>query len=382
MSVYKPRGSKLYVFDFWRGGRRFHGPTGCASKREAQEVETAEIAKAEAKVDASKVAEAELKGETPLTLDIAAGKWWQETGQHRSDSKDCWRAVEAMIEHFGKDQRLDRVTDRDVAGWVAQRRGEHVKGIKERGLVSPATVNRTTVDCLRTIYGHARRKWKVAFANEPDWGAHRLKEPEERVRELEPHEQDAITLAARPEYERIYRFARLTGLRLTACLIKKEDVKWKLGRIEVKSKGGKLNRVPLSDEVRAVLAECWNDHPEYVFSYVVKRTRGGRVRNERRPITREGLKTAWRRDRERAIEIAPSLATYRFHDNRHTAATRILRTSHNLKVAQKLLNHARITTTAKYAHVLDDEVLDAMNATPDGAKKSQGGSQGGQSEVA
>ena len=51
---------------------------------------------------------------------------------------------------------------------------------------------------------------------------------------------------------------------------------------------------------------------------------------------------------------------YRFHDNRHTAATRVLRACGNLKVAQKLLRHADIATTAKYAHVMHEDVLEAM----------------------
>ena len=67
----------------------------------------------------------------------------------------------------------------------------------------------------------------------------------------------------------------------------------------------------------------------------------------------------------------PLVWCYRFHDNRHTAATRILRTSKNLKTAQKLLNHARITKTAKYAHALDEEVLEAMNAVPEPINKSR-----------
>jgi site-specific recombinase XerD len=32
----------------------------------------------------------------------------------------------------------------------------------------------------------------------------------------------------------------------------------------------------------------------------------------------------------------------------------------NLKLVQRLLNHASIKTTTRYAHVLDDEVAEAM----------------------
>jgi integrase len=127
---------------------------------------------------------------------------------------------------------------------------------RDARLISPARVNRATVDILRAIYGRAKRVWKIPIATEPDWRQHRLKEPEERVRELEADEQTSIDSAAREGYDRLYRFARLSGLRLSACLLRKDDIKWGLGRIEVRSKGGKLNRVPLSSEIRGLLLEC------------------------------------------------------------------------------------------------------------------------------
>ena len=51
----------------------------------------------------------------------------------------------------------------------------------------------------------------------------------------------------------------------------------------------------------------------------------------------------------------------RFHDARHTAATRVLRKS-NLRVVQQLLGHERVTTTEKYAHALAEDVRAALNA--------------------
>jgi site-specific recombinase XerD len=37
-----------------------------------------------------------------------------------------------------------------------------------------------------------------------------------------------------------------------------------------------------------------------------------------------------------------------------------LRETGNLKLVQRALNHRNITTTTKYAHVLDNEVADAL----------------------
>jgi site-specific recombinase XerD len=83
-------------------------------------------------------------------------------------------------------------------------------------------------------------------------------------------------------------------------------------------------------------------------------------------MTREGLKTEWRRAK---LDAKP--LDYRFRDNRHTAATGILRATGNLKVVQKLLRHSNIATTAKYAHALIDDVRDAMEAGEKSRNKSR-----------
>ena len=51
---------------------------------------------------------------------------------------------------------------------------------------------------------------------------------------------------------------------------------------------------------------------------------------------------------------------FRFHDFRHDHATKLLRESRNLKLVQKALNHRNIKTTLRYAHVLDEEIAEAM----------------------
>jgi integrase len=119
--------------------------------------------------------------------------------------------------------------------------------------------------------------------------------------------------------------------------------------IRGKGKGGapKVERIPLTVAMRELLWPRRADHPEWVFTYS--------TRERRVHLTYEGMKSAWRRAIERA-----GVEDFRFHDNRHTAATRLLRSGANLKVVQKLLRHSDIATTSKYAHVTTDDVRDAM----------------------
>ena len=62
---------------------------------------------------------------------------------------------------------------------------------------------------------------------------------------------------------------------------------------------------------------------------------------------------------------------FRFHDFRHDFATKLLRETGNLKLVQKALNHADITTTARYAHVLDEDVAAALSQVAKSRKKSR-----------
>ena len=52
----------------------------------------------------------------------------------------------------------------------------------------------------------------------------------------------------------------------------------------------------------------------------------------------------------------------RLHDLRHDFCTKLLRATRNLKLVQKAVGHSNINTTAKYAHVLDDEIGEGMEA--------------------
>ena len=97
----------------------------------------------------------------------------------------------------------------------------------------------------------------------------------------------------------------------------------------------------------------------------------------RYPFTHDGWRRAW--DEARRAAGLPAL---RFHDLRHTAATRALYVHRNLKTVQRMLGHADIATTQRYTASDVADVRAAMEAvasqfrhTPRlvGGKKSSGG---------
>ena len=77
---------------------------------------------------------------------------------------------------------------------------------------------------------------------------------------------------------------------------------------------------------------------------------------DRRPFTRNGFQKEWRR-----ALTAAGVEDGRFHDLRHTAGTRITRTT-GLLNAKALLGHAKIESTTRYAHVSMDDKARATEA--------------------
>jgi integrase len=367
MSVYKHKDSPYYHFDFQYKGTRFHGTTGCTSKREAEAFERAERdrAKQEIRTAASPVS---------TKLDDVAGRYWNEIGQHHAGADTTWRDIERLVNYFGAAKLLTEISDDDVAKMVAWRRGHrvtrHGKGKKNAAaapLIAPATVNRSTTEMLKKLFTRAKA-WGVRFDREPNWKSHWLKEPQERVRELHGSEADRLDDATRDDYRPILDFASASGLRLNECLLRWSEVNWDARKIEKQGKGDKRVSVPITDMIREILWPLRGHHAEMVFTYVARRTRkrANLVKGNRYPITYSGLKSAWKR-----IRAAAGVIDFRFHDYRHDFATKLLRETRNLKLVQKALNHADIKTTTKYAHVVDDEVAAGLDAMQKSRRKSR-----------
>jgi integrase len=367
VSVYKHQDSPFYHYDFQLKGHRFHGSTGAKSKREAEAVEKLERTKARQQFEKAGHAA------TSLRIDDVADRYWLEVGQHHVGKETTERDLARLVEYFGKDKLLTDIVDDDVTKLVAWRRGHrvtrHGKGrAKEAPLIAPATVNRSTTEVLKKLFTRAKASWNVRFDREPDWKRHRLAEPEERVRELMPDEMRALNDTARDDYREIMDFADESGLRLNECLLRWSEVNWEGRQIVKTGKGGRRITVPITPLIRDILWPLRGRHPEFVFTYVAKRTRKGTdlVKGQRYPVTYSGLKTEWKRHRKRS-----GVQGFRFHDKRHDFATKLLRETRNLKLVQKALNHRNIKTTLKYAHVLDQDVAAGIEAMQEKREQSR-----------
>ncbi len=360
MSIYKDSRSPYWQFDFQWRGRRFFGSTKATTRREAEAVERGEREKAKRQVALREQAR------TSLKLDDVAGRYWQEVGQHHAGAENTWRLLTMLVERLGKDTLIADITSDDVARLVAWRRGHRTRS---GSLISPFTVNDLT-EQLKKLFTKAKKAWNVRFDHEPDWTHHKLKEPQERVRELVGDEAERLEAATRDDYAPFFAFAQATGFRFNDCVtLRWSEVDWNARQIRKRGKGGKWITVPITPTIREILWPLQGNHPEFVFTYVAQQTRKGRtVKGKRYPLTRSGTKTRWRRQRTEA-----GVVDFRFHDFRHDLGTKLLRETGNLKLVQRTLNHSDLKTTTRYAHVLDEDVAEGLERIAESRTKPRSG---------
>jgi integrase len=356
MSIY-PRADGIYVYDFRLKSVRFYGPTGTRSKREARDFERAR--REEAKQTITKILEQQ---DGPMTVNIAFDRFWIEVGDHYSGNyrQTVLGGLKWLTGQLGANTLIRNIDSNKIAELVARRRGDGVKN---------GTVNRTVTELMRNVIRRARRLWGQE-TKEIVWGDLILSEPKERIRELRDHEEDKLDASMRIDYLPSIRFALISGLRKKELVnLKWADIDFTARTITVLGKGDKFRTIPLTGGMIAILTPLRGHHPVFVFTYIAVATRKSngrpyRIRGHRYPITYSGLSSSWRR-------FGPSKAgieDFRFHDNRHTAGTRLLRDSGNLRLVQKLLGHEDITTTTKYAHADDDDLRAAMESVENSRK--------------
>lgn len=353
MSVYRDPRSPFYYCDFEVGGHRHKRSTKKRSKREAEAVERALRERALAEL------RAEAQPASRYTLAEGCARYLDEISEGGEVDREIERQLARDLSFLSADKPMRDLTGDDVAKLVNWLRGRRKWDRADMPLLSAATVNRTGVELLRRVYTRARKQWGAVFPHKPHWTRYRLDEPDDRTRELHGGEREALELAMRDDYAPALAFALATGFRLNEiATLKWSEVNWEAGKIKKLGKGKHIVRTDITPAVEAILAPLVGHHPDAVFTYrAVRTTRKGRVKGRRYPITREGLKTAWRRARARS-----GVKGFRWHDTRHDFGTRVQRACRNIKVTMRAMNHAQIASTVRYLHVTDDEVTTALEA--------------------
>jgi len=360
MSVYKPAKSRFYQYDFVQKGRRFHGSTGQETRRAAEAVER------RFRLDA---AEGRLGEAAQLTLDQAAGKYWDEVGSRRGDAVDTERRIAVLLTLIPKTMPLAHITTAIVSEAIQRRRGQPFKKGKDRvgadGKVirakeyapSNATVNRDVIETLRPIMRRAARIWGAKGLPEIPWGDLALSVPRETVRTYSRAEQDAWLAENGPTAALALRLLLRYGLRFGELFFHPDAYEDEGPRLAW-MKGRKFDvphTIPLLEEdareIAARVARARANKPPLETIWYTEALRpGGKVELE--PLTYYGLQARLRSSAKRA-KIKPGRV---IHGARHHAGTAIQRATGNMKVTQRLLGHISPASTHRYVHAMDDDV--------------------------
>ena len=328
----KPR---VYQYDLVVKGCRFRGSCGTEDYEEAKAVE-AQIradAKTRRPVDGS------------YTLAEALGTYHRDkmigTLTESTNAGQC----RAILKHMDGRQKIAQMTDADILMFVA----------KDRAHCKNATVNRR-LQMLGRAIRHIGKFYKAEIPT-LELKAAETKEPREIVRELSLDEQERLFHALPHEYHPLVSFALMTGARVaTITNLRWSDIDLVNGEMTFRLKGDEVMTFPINREVAALLSALPRSnvlrYRGHVFTRLNKQTL------DRQAIDPHGgiMPTAIRK-----ALLEAGIVNFRFHDLRHTFATRLLRKTQNIKLVSKLLGHSSIETTTKYAHVLMDDLRDALD---------------------
>lgn len=334
MTTYKPTNSPYYHFDFQFRGERYYGSTGCTGKRAADQFEARE--RQRAALPATE--------RPPITLDEAAGLY-----QEHAETLPSWPTIEymtvALVAGLGAKRLLSQISQRELQIHFAKRRHNR----------SNSSINRE-IENARAVWNRAQ-KARYDVGEMPEWTDLFLKVTKKPPRIANDGEEARLFLAMAGDAFDVVAFALHSGWRKAEVIgLRWADIDLQRSIATTKIKGGDEVERPLDETLVSLIANQPKVGP-FVFTYVCRKSRAKRRAGQRYPMTITALRTRWREAKE-----AAEIEGLRFHDLRHTAATRMLRATGNLAAVSKALQHTNIKTTQRYAHVLEEDVRNAMRA--------------------
>lgn len=288
--------------------------------------------------------------------------------------------VSQLLQEFGA-MKLSNFTLAAVEAWQARRLSETrpplVEGGEQRPPVKPATVNRCLA-CLKHMFTKAL-DWDMITedAYKRIKKAKMTPENNRRLRYLSLEECNRLLAVCDKHLKPIVAFALNTGCRRGEILgLKWENVDMKHGFVHLtETKSGKRREIPMNATVRDTLRGIVRrlDVP-WVF---VKPETGSLGPEEKRPLIEYRYQ-----DVKRSFASAcrkAGIHDFHFHDLRHTFASHLVMNGVDITTVSKLLGHATLTMTLRYAHLAPDhlknavDVLGRISAAHDNLHDTEGG---------
>jgi len=253
----------------------------------------------------------------------------RDVKQKRSWSRDR-ELLSTLCKYFG-DKKLSGITPKDLEDYKLVRMKE----------VKPATVNRA-LGCLKHLFNLARR-WKKFFGENPVTQVEFFEENNKLERILTPEEEERLITCSASHLRPIILCALNTGMRKGEIL----SLKWSNVDLEnsiitiepTNTKSKRTKKLFINSVLRGILRELKlrSGGNEYVF-----------LGPYGEPIKK--LRTSFENACRRA-----KIKGLRFHDLRHTAATRMIESGANIVAVSRILGHSTLNMTMRYTHPVDSE---------------------------
>lgn len=240
--------------------------------------------------------------------------------------------LQRLLDKFG-DMNLSDITHAVIREWMDERLDE----------VKPASALRD-MSTLRAILNKAFRE--DLLAQVPAFP--RFKKEQGRCRWLTVEEERRLLMASKPHQRPLIAFAVDTGGRRGELLkLDWQNVDLRRGFVTfLKTKNGEDRAIRLTDRAQAVLQGLEPKASGPVFTY-----RGAAMTD---------VSTAFQKARKRA-----GLEDVRFHDLRHTFASRLVQLGVSLYEVMHLTGHKSFSMVQRYAHLAPDfqeRAIGALNA--------------------
>ncbi len=305
------RRGKFFWFSVTQNGKRIQYSTGSDNRKLAERI----YAKALTEIQEGRWFEKQ-KAKSILFAELVE-KYLVRHCKSRDE-----HTVKKLLPVFGHLTLAEITTD-----LVADYREERLKSVQ------PATVYQE-LSLMRRMFNVARREWKWLKENPVADLSFSIGNRNARERWLSVEEEKLLLeSASNPKWLRSLLIVALhTGMRRGEILnLTWKDIDFVSRAIRVlKSKNGEKRTIPMSQTVLMTLKSYGRvvDISGTVF-----------------PVAVRSLREAYRKTLEKA-----GIEDFRFHDLRHTFATRLVQNGVDLYKVKELLGHKTIVMTMRYAH--------------------------------
>lgn len=365
MSVYKTTKSRFWQYDFQYKGVRYHGSTKVETQRKAEAVERRLM---------TKVAMGEhIDARDEMTLDVAAGRWWSEVGQHKKSSHILEYRMGIVLRLIGPETPLIEIDTNKVSVAIERRRAEtYARGFDvpsvgskpakraERYALANDTVNSDIIKRLRPILNRAKKTWSVANLPVIDWESLALPEAETSIRHFSEPYQQAWMDECGPTEAYALELLFIYGFRFGELFFEPDAFKPDMPQgpcLALDRRKGKKTAllVPLRPvDARQIAARVGIAKAAKLNSIWLERDRKGDLV----VVSYSAMQSRLRDAAERAgIDHARLI-----HSIRHHVGTDFLAQTGDLAATKELLGHRDIKSTLVYAHALDKGLRDAINS--------------------